>query len=95
MDTLKITPDQPNADLRMMGTPDLWPHDSFLPLVRQGGGHGVLISKPGLPTVFMLNIFDARLGGLLQGDQGDEDPSVKAEVFENLAAVVAAGWRVD
>lgn len=101
--TLRIDPREPGADIRMMKTPDLWPHGAFLPIKRRGGtltggDDGLLLAVPGFPraTVFLLNMLDRRRRMLLiDPAKAVAELGIDYLSYDDLEAVYDAGWRVD
>lgn len=98
--TLRIDGSQPGDSLRLMRTPDAWPHGGFLTLTRGGfhGDMGVLINRPGVPlaTVFRLNMMDARLKFLLTDPRKAlEELDIPHDDYGSLEEVAADGWTVD
>ncbi len=80
-------------DLRMMTTPDAWPHSTaqlaLLPIKRREDGElGVLISAPSVnrTTVFLTNMFDERLRS--------NEASIPTMTYASFEAI-ARDWIVD
>lgn len=99
-DVLRLRPGQ--HDLRMMQTPDLWPLGPVLCLIRPDEAasnssipvrEGVLVLHPEIPRteVFLLNVHDDRMRGLLAGSKDGID----SIVYSSWQQLYDAGWRVD
>jgi hypothetical protein len=92
----------PGDGLRMMRSPDLWPHGHVLMLKRKGSGLdlsgcGVLFAVPGVPPtrVYKLNlIFD---NGTIK--TAAFNPAVLADIehedYDDFEGILDAGWMVD
>lgn len=85
---------KPGHDLRMMQTPDLWPLGPVLPLIRDEEPRtGLLVLHPDITRteVFLLNLHDDRVRGLLAGDKG----GCNSIIYSSWQQLYDAGWRVD
>jgi hypothetical protein len=84
----------------MMKTPDLWPLGPVLCLRREGirrerpdSDVGLLVLHPEIrrTEVFLLNVYDERVGRLLSGDVSGID----SVIYADFQAIYDDGWRVD
>lgn len=98
--TTGLDPASPEDNVKMMRSPDLWPHgNGLLPLTRKSGTAaplsgselGVLVGRPGVSntTVFFALLFDRRLL------DNESIKAIRHKEYRTHADIVADGWLVD
>lgn len=95
-----LDPESPEDNVKMMRSPDLWPHGTgLLPLIRKSGTAavpgdsevGVLVGRPGVPntTVFFTLLFDRRLL------DNEAITTIRHKEYRTHEDIVRDGWLVD
>lgn len=101
MELHSIDPREEDADFKMMSAPDMWPLGRVLALKHEtelgDDGQlrlGLLVNHPDveITTVWCLNLYDPRLGYVLDADTQNEVPR---ETYTSMREVVNNGWRVN